>query len=292
MKFLSPLQPLKRHLDIRSSRVEDTGSWILEAKQFQRWQSGADQLDDTSNRVLCCYGDPGTGKTFLRYANLPPSNWIAMAKHSANKSSSIVIDYLLDKTARHSEAAVACIYCDYRYEGTQVLVNILGSIVSQLANISNSAAGPVSEVTYKEVIQVMVNCRGAGLSRDAALTLLRNLLQRLDKAFICVDALDELSTKVRVEVLQALTDILARKNTRLFLTSRPHIQDNIVKILELPSNYKFINIAAHEEDIRRYINHQLQSDQLQDDAMSPSLQENIISTITSKSQGMYVSLLP
>ena len=78
VKFLSPLGPLKRHLDIRSSRVKDTGTWILEAEQFQSWQSCANQLGDTSNRVLCCYGDPGTGKTFLRYATLPPSNLIAM----------------------------------------------------------------------------------------------------------------------------------------------------------------------------------------------------------------------
>ena len=193
---------------------------------------------------------------------------------------------------RHPEAAVACIYCDYRDKGTQGLVNMLGSIVSQLANISNSAAGPVPEDTLKEISLVMDNCSDAGLRRDAALTLLSNLLQRLDKAFICVDALDELSTDVRVELLQALTGILARKNTRLFLTSRPQIKPSIVEILELPLDYKSMDIAAHEEDIRRYINHQLQSDQLQDDAMSPSLQENIISTITSKSQGMYVSLLP
>ena len=197
----------------------------------------------------------------------------------------------MDKTARDPEAAVACTYCDYRDEGTQGLVNILGSIVSQLANISNSAAGPTSEDTLKEISQVMNNCRGAGLDRDAALSLLSNLLQRLDEAFICIDALDELSTKIRVGLMQALTGILARKNTKLFLTSRPHIKLDIAKGLELPLDYKSINIAAHEKDMKKYIDHQLKNDQFQEDAMSPSLQKNIIVTITSKSQGMYVSLL-
>ena len=214
------------------------------------------------------------------------------SEHSANKCSSIVIDYLLDKTARHPGAAVACIYCDYRDEGAQGLVNILGSIVSQLANISNSAAGPVPEETLKEISQVMDNCRDAGLGRDAALTLLSNLLQRLDKATICVDALDELSTKVRVELLRALTGILARKNTKLFLTSRPHIKPEVIKSLKLPLDYKSMNIVAHEDDIRKYIGHQLENDPLQEDAMSPSLHSNITATITSKSEGMYVSILP
>ena len=136
----------------------------------------------------------------------------------------------------------------------------------------------------------MDNYRGAGLGRDAALNLLSNLLQRLDNAFICVDALDELSTKVRAEFLQALTGILARNNIRLFLTSRPHIKPNIARSLELPLDYKSMDIAAHEEDIRKYIDYQLKNDPLQEDAMSPSLQGNIIATITSKSQGMYSSV--
>ena len=212
-------------------------------------------------------------------------------EHFANKCSSLVIDYLLDKTARHPEAAVACIYCDYRDEGTQGLVNILGSIVSQLANISNSAASPVPEDTLKEISLVIDNCRGSVLGRDAALTLLNTLLHKLDKAFICIDALDELSTKVRVDFLKALTGILAMKNTRLFLTSRPHIKSDIIKGLKLPLEHKSMNIAAHDEDIRKYIGHQLENDPLHEDAMSPSLQENIIAAITSKSEGMYVSLL-
>jgi hypothetical protein len=63
--WLSPLQPQAKHQDVRSGRLEGTGDWLLRMPKFQIWRDGSGQSVD---RILCCYGDPGVGKTAIRYA--------------------------------------------------------------------------------------------------------------------------------------------------------------------------------------------------------------------------------
>jgi len=53
----------KRHQDIRHSRVDGVGDWLLGAGQFLEWR---DSEDGSVNRILFCCGDPGVGKTYLR----------------------------------------------------------------------------------------------------------------------------------------------------------------------------------------------------------------------------------
>ena len=53
----------KRHQDVRHSRVDGIGDWVLEASEFLRWR---DCEDESVNPTLFCRGDPGVGKTFLR----------------------------------------------------------------------------------------------------------------------------------------------------------------------------------------------------------------------------------
>ena len=64
--WLSPLEPRLRHKDIQDRRVENIGEWVLETEEFKSWyaSSGGSGSD---NAVLFCYGDPGVGKTFIRY---------------------------------------------------------------------------------------------------------------------------------------------------------------------------------------------------------------------------------
>ena len=66
LSWLSPLEPRLRHKDIQDRRVEDIGEWVLETEAFKSWyaSSGGNGSD---NAVLFCYGDPGVGKTFIRY---------------------------------------------------------------------------------------------------------------------------------------------------------------------------------------------------------------------------------
>jgi len=64
LEWLSPLEPRERHQAIGMGRVAGVGDWFLLTSEFTQWS----QSDDgTTTPVLLCYGDPGAGKTYLRY---------------------------------------------------------------------------------------------------------------------------------------------------------------------------------------------------------------------------------
>jgi len=62
-QWLSPLEPVGRHRNVQTSRVEGVGRWLLERSDFQEW-SGSQGIP--KQPVLFCYGDPGVGKTHIR----------------------------------------------------------------------------------------------------------------------------------------------------------------------------------------------------------------------------------
>jgi len=64
LEWLSPLAPRLRHRDVRRSQAEGVGDWLLSTEEFINWSTGADGV---VNPVLFCYGDPGVGKTHIRY---------------------------------------------------------------------------------------------------------------------------------------------------------------------------------------------------------------------------------
>ena len=65
LAWLSPLDPKLRHQDIRDRRVENVGEWLLQTEEFRSWYA-SNEGGEPDNAVLFCYGDPGTGKTFIR----------------------------------------------------------------------------------------------------------------------------------------------------------------------------------------------------------------------------------
>ena len=63
LRWLSPLEPNKRHQGVRSERFDGVGDWLLEMKEFREWKGSEDGADKA---VLFCSGHPGVGKTYLR----------------------------------------------------------------------------------------------------------------------------------------------------------------------------------------------------------------------------------
>ena len=63
MRWLSPLEPNKRHQGVRADRFDGVGDWLLETREFREWREGEGGADKA---VLFCSGNPGVGKTYLR----------------------------------------------------------------------------------------------------------------------------------------------------------------------------------------------------------------------------------
>ena len=64
LRWLSPLEPQQRHQGVRTDRLDSVGSWVLETSEFRKWREAE---DGSVEQVLFCYGNPGVGKTFVRY---------------------------------------------------------------------------------------------------------------------------------------------------------------------------------------------------------------------------------
>ena len=64
MHWLSPLEPNKRPQGVQTDRFDGVGDWLLETEEFREWRGNEDGADKT---VLFCSGNPGVGKTYLRY---------------------------------------------------------------------------------------------------------------------------------------------------------------------------------------------------------------------------------
>jgi len=68
-EWLSPLEPYKRHQEVRNRRLESVGEWVLQRSEFESWcKSQAGSV----NRTLLCYGAQGVGKTYIRYKSIFP----------------------------------------------------------------------------------------------------------------------------------------------------------------------------------------------------------------------------
>ena len=64
--MLSPLDPPKRHEDLQAKRYKDSSLLLMEDERFRMWQNTSIRIENTSNRIMQCYGIPGAGKTVIR----------------------------------------------------------------------------------------------------------------------------------------------------------------------------------------------------------------------------------
>ena len=61
--WLSPLEPYRRHQDVRNLRLDGIGDWVLKTNEFESWR---ESRDGSEKSVLLCYGNQGVGKTYIR----------------------------------------------------------------------------------------------------------------------------------------------------------------------------------------------------------------------------------
>ena len=184
-----------------------------------------------------------------------------------------------DLITQHSEENVAYMYCDYRDQSNQTVVNILGSLLRQL--LITAPQVPEAITTLLESIKK----RGHRVEVGDISQMLKALLPQLNYSFICLDALDELVPRTRLGLLSALRTEFG--TARIFITGRPHIQPEVDGALQ--TQIHSLYITADQDDIRGYLTHEIEEDKkINPDDMNDQLKEEILQGITSKAGGMYV----
>ena len=127
---------------------------------------------------------------------------------------------------------------------------------------------------------------GRELESVEILKLLISTLRTLGRSYICIDALDEFPQDYRPELFKSLAQITrGSQGTRLFMTGRPHIQEEVERYF--PGGAE-IRIIPSEEDIKIYLSMRLDND-AQPGIMNDSLRKEILTTIPEKISEMYVT---
>ena len=193
-------------------------------------------------------------------------------------NSSAVIDDL--RSLRAGNIGVACLYADYKDQTDQTLVHILGSFLHQFLTTTRE---PIPD----EIVDTLqdIQRQRAKFGAQDILSILTIWLHQLQRAFICIDAIDELQPRVRRQLLDKLKG-LSTGNTRLFLTGRGHIRSEVQQYFQVAQRH-IVEIRANHQDIQEFVKQQISEDnELGSEAMDEVLEKEIVDTIVEKSQGM------
>ena len=149
----------------------------------------------------------------------PSSKWISL---TASNISSLVIDWLCDEV-HDRDIAVAGLYCDYLAQEEQSATNMLGAILNQLLERDG-----IPEAVRRAFRKGKRGFGGRAVQLSDIVKILKTTITSMREVFICIDGLDECLPRNRRELLESLQDIAwASPTTRVFLTGRPHVRDEI-----------------------------------------------------------------
>ena len=194
--------------------------------------------------------------------------------------SSLVTDMLCDQ-AGGQNVAVACFYFDFAAQRDQSSTSMLGALLKQVVNGLEEVPEKIVEAYEKQKMVIG--------GRKPELSDILKMLQTTSSGkltFICIDALDECGPEHRVKILDSLHQI--RQNspgTRIFVTGRPHIQDEIGR--RISGRLTTIHITPKRDDVIGYLRARLSED-TSPDAMDSSLEADILRKIPDDISEMYV----
>lgn len=177
---------------------------------------------------------------------------------------------------------VACLYCDYGSWKEQTPVSMISSLLRQFI----TGMPEIPEELTEAFRAAKGHLGGRALKVEKMIDIFPKVLQHFDRTFICIDALDEFRVGDRAMFLQLLKKITDKcPNTRLFLTGRLHIQQELGKQFNRP--IVTITVQPRHDDIKQYLATKLDND-FGDGAMDDNLREEIIANIARNDSEMLV----
>ncbi|PUU77094.1 ankyrin repeat-containing domain protein [Tuber borchii] len=253
-EWLSPLEPYGRHEDVNNRRLDGIGDWVLQKDEFKAW---CKSRNCSVNPTLLCYGGQGVGKTYM---------------------SSLVIDTLSEQ-ARRKGVVVLFFYCDDRAQKDQSAVSIIGSLLRQFVLGETRIPAGIRSAFEESRQETRQEC-GSGLQLPDMVRLFVKTITSIERAYICIDAADELLPQDRSGFLDALGQIIREApNTRLFLTGRPHIRREIEK--HLIQGASSINVVVDQGGIARHLSRKM-DDNARDADLMKDLKNDIMEGMSEK----------
>ena len=130
------------------------------------------------------------------------------------------------------------------------------------------------------------NLGGRGPGLPDLIRILKIAIASLPQVFICIDAVDQCLPGHLLGLLESLRDIVQEShNTRMFLTGRPHVTDDIRRYF---SCMVVIPISPKTDDIRSYLEIRFDEDP-EPEEMNDSLRADITRIMVEKASDMCVA---
>ena len=161
---------------------------------------------------------------------------------------------------------------------------MLGSLLKQIVSGMETIPEEISRAFQEQ--KRAIGGRGPRLPDIVKMLQTTTSSQR---AFICIDALDECAVVHRVKLLNSLQQILeGSPRTRIFINGRPHIRAEIEK--RLAGRVRRVSIGPRKDDIIEYLRVRLDEDETPD-AMDESLATDILEKIPQNMSETYVGVI-
>ncbi|KAK8243431.1 hypothetical protein HDK90DRAFT_409640 [Phyllosticta capitalensis] len=255
LDFFGNVDPSSNHNTSLQLRHPGTGQWLIDHELFRRWQK-------TPASKLWLSGIPGAGKTVL---------------------ASLIIEESLKGSSNRE--AVAYFYCDYKDRDRQNPVKILGSLAAQISKQDES------QESFKILEGFYAACHPPGRGSqfaDAQMLVksIQDMSVSFDEVSIIVDGLDECDDN-QIEVVEVLCQLNADEysNIRTLFLSR----DEQVLRIHLEGTYNHISIAAHNDDLRFYVEAEveLRVRKRRLRVKNPTLKQEIVERLVDGADGMF-----
>ena len=282
--------PGYRHLSLdyatRTFKIAESKMWGNGSYKVRNLSSGALAVGDRNTMMVFCFAMGILGSERLILGNKGELRGMGRRGRvlTSRYFSSLVIDSLCDLEGEQ-DVAVACFYFDFAAKTEQLPTSMLGALLKQVV-------GGLGEIP-REIAKAYEDQKKVIGGRAPRLSDIVKMLQNTSsekRTFLCIDALDECAAEYRVKLLNSLNQILQKSpGTRVFVTGRPHIQDEIGN--RLSGRVATIRISPRRGDIIRYLHSRLDEDTMPD-AMDDSLEADILRKIPEEISEMYVEDTP
>ncbi|RGP79318.1 ankyrin repeat-containing domain [Fusarium longipes] len=236
---------LEKHI---SSHLEGTSQWLIDSSVFQQWHGGND------HGILWIRGVPGTGKSVLA---------AKLVAHLASEDRPVLHFFF-----RHT------IQSNHRPESA------LRDWLAQILPFSPELQLALKDLAFGD--------KGPETASDIPMAELWDLLQlalrSIPRAYVVVDALDEMDHEVMEQFLHLLDQLgnLHPERVKLIITSRP-----IATIEKIVRNLRLLDIRLSNDliapDIKMYLRHRL--DQI---SMASESREAIVAELLEKADGLFL----
>ena len=184
---------------------------------------------------------------------------------------------------------LAYFYCNRAEENRREVQSILNTLIQQLAQTEskNELLKPVVDIYWDRETKGQSSSR---LSLGESQELLVQLTDIYPQTTICVDALDEVETKTRLQLLKALKNVIERSKNLVKIFATTRMDPDILWQFEM---FPRIELQPDDNagDINQFVKTKLQS--IIDDRMlleghvPDELQTEICGVLCRRSRGMY-----